>query len=110
MTGVDLVVALGLGRWVSTVVHTQQQAMFVAFFGMVVYLFMSGLFTPVESMPTWAEWGAELSPLKHFIEVVRGVLMKGAGAREVWVPTAILAAYGALIFTGAVRQYSKTKA
>lgn len=110
VTALYLVVALGVGLWISTVVETQQQAMFVTFFVMVVYLFMSGLFTPVESMPTWAEWGAELSPLKHFIEVVRAVLMKGAGPLDVWQPTAILAGYGALISTVAVRQYSKTKA
>ena len=109
-TGVYLIVALGLGLLISTVVETQQQAMFVTFFVMVLYLFMSGLFTPVASMPTWAEWVAELSPLKHFIEVIRAVLMKGAGPADVWRPTAVLAGYGAVVLTVAVRQYSKTKA
>jgi ABC-2 type transport system permease protein len=109
-TGIYLVVALGLGLWISTVVNTQQQAMFVTFFVLVLYLFMSGLFTPVASMPTWAEWVAELSPLKHFIEVIRAVLMKGAGPMDVWHPVATLAGYGALVLTVAVRQYSKTKA
>ncbi|MFB6248235.1 MAG: ABC transporter permease [Salinibacter sp.] len=108
-TGVYLVVALALGLWISTVVQTQQQAMFVTFFVLVLYLFMSGLFTPVASMPTWAEWVAELSPLKHFIEVLRAVLTKGAGPLDVWVPIAVLAGYGAVVLTVAVRQYSKTK-
>jgi len=109
-TALYLGVALGLGLLISTVVETQQQAMFVTFFVMVLYLFMSGLFTPVASMPTWAEWVAELSPLKHFIEVIRAVLMKGAGPADVWRPTAVLAGYGAAVLTVAVRQYSKTKA
>ena len=109
-TALYLGVALGLGLLISTVVETQQQAMFVTFFVMVLYLFMSGLFTPVASMPTWAEWVAELSPLKHFIEVIRAVLMKGAGPADVWRPTAVLAAYGAVVLAVAVRQYSKTKA
>ena len=109
-TAVYLIVALGLGLWISTVVNTQQQAMFVTFFVMVLYLFMSGLFTPVASMPTWAEWVAELSPLLHFIEVIRAVLMKGAGPLDVWPPIAILAGYGVVVLTVAVRQYSKTKA
>ena len=104
-----LLVALGLGLWISTVVETQQQAMFITFFVLVLYLFMSGLFTPVASMPTWAEWMAELSPLKHFIEVIRAVLMKGAGPMDVWAPIAILVGYGAVVLTVAVRQYSKTK-
>ena len=109
-TGVYLIVALGLGLWISTVVNTQQQAMFVTFFVMVLYLFMSGLFTPVASMPTWAEWVAELSPLKHFIEIIRGVLMKGAGATDIWHQIAILSGYGVAVLAVAVRQYSKTKA
>lgn len=110
VTAIYLTSALGIGLWISAAVDTQQQAMFVTYFVLVLYLFMSGLFTPVASMPAWAEWVAELSPLKHFIEVVRGVLMKGAGPMEIWEPTAILAGYGALILTVAVRQYSKTKA
>ena len=110
VAGIYLTSALGIGLWISASVDTQQQAMFVTYFVLVLYLFMSGLFTPVTSMPTWAEWVAELSPLKHFIEVVRGVLMKGAGPMEVWQPTAILLGYGVLILTVAVRQYSKTKA
>jgi ABC-2 type transport system permease protein len=110
VTAIYLTSALGIGLWISAAVDTQQQAMFVTYFVLVLYLFMSGLFTPVASMPAWAEWVAELSPLKHFIEVVRGVLMKGSGPMEVWQPTAILLGYGVLILTVAVRQYSKTKA
>lgn len=110
VTAIYLVTALGIGLWISTAVETQQQAMFVTYFVLVLYLFMSGLFTPVSSMPTWAEWIAELSPLKHFIEIVRRVLMKGAGPLDIWQPTVILVVYGAVISTVAVRQYSKTKA
>ena len=83
--------------------------MFITFFVLVLYLFMSGLFTPVASMPTWAEWLAELSPLKHFIEVIRAVLMKGAGPLDLWRPITILVGYGAVVLAVAVRQYSKTK-
>lgn len=109
VTAIYLVTALGIGLWISTAVETQQQAMFVTYFVLVLYLFMSGLFTPVSSMPTWAEWVAELSPLKHFIEIIRRVLMKGAGFLDIWQPTVILMVYGAIISLVAVRQYSKTK-
>lgn len=109
VAGVYLTVALGIGLLISTVVNTQQQAMLVTFFVLVLYLLMSGLFTPVASMPTWAEWVAELSPLKHFIEIMRTVLMKGAGPLDIWQPTVILAGYGGLILSVAVQQYSKTK-
>ena len=52
---VYLVVVLGLGLWISTITRTQQQAMFVAFFLILIFLLMSGLFTPVDSMPDWAQ-------------------------------------------------------
>jgi ABC-2 type transport system permease protein len=105
-----LLVALGIGLWVSTVVSTQQQAMFVSFAFNMVYLLMSGLFTPIQSMPNWAQWMAELSPVKHFIVIMRGVLVKGAGLTDVYVPLLVLSVYGAVVLLLAVRQYSKTTA
>lgn len=103
-----LVVALGIGLWVSTVAETQQQAQFVTFFIMMIYLLMSGLFTPVSSMPEWAQWLAELNPVKHFVVIMRAVLVKGAGLAAIQMPLYILTLYGAIVLTLAVRQYSKT--
>lgn len=107
---VYLLVALGIGLWISTIVETQQQAMFVTFAINMVYMLMSGLFTPTQSMPGWAQWISQLSPVKHFIVVMRAVLVKGAGLGAVAVPIAILAAYAAIVLTLAVRQYSKRTA
>lgn len=108
--GIYLVVALGVGLWISTLARTQQQAMFVTYFFLMVNLFMSGLFTPVSSMPGWARAAAELVPLKHFIDISRAVLIKGAGLEAIALPTAVLAVMGAVVFTVALRQYSKTAA
>jgi ABC-2 type transport system permease protein len=107
---VYLLVALGIGLWISTIVETQQQAMFVTFAVNMVYLLMSGLFTPILSMPWWAQWIAQLSPVKHFIVLMRAVLVKGAGFSAVRVPLAVLAIYAAVVLTLAVRQYSKRTA
>lgn len=105
---VYLVVALSIGLWVSTLVDTQQQAMFISFFLMLVYLLMSGLFTPVRSMPTWAQWIAEVNPVKHIIGIMRAVMLKGAGIADIARPLTFLAVGGALVLTMAVRQYAKT--
>lgn len=105
-----LLVALGIGLWVSTIAETQQQAMFLSFALNMVYLLMSGLFTPVQSMPQWAQWVAELSPVKHFIVIMRAVLVKGAGPLEVQAPILVLAVYGVIALGFAVKQYSKTTA
>jgi ABC-2 type transport system permease protein len=102
-----LVVALGIGLWISTTVETQQQAMFVSFFVMMVYLLMSGLFTPIDSMPRWVQLLSELNPVRHFVSISRAILVKGAGLTEIARPLAILAVYGAAILTLAIRQYSK---
>jgi len=104
---VYLLAALGIGLFVSTLVDTQQQAMFVTFFIVMVYLLMSGLFTPVRSMPVWAQWMAQLNPVKHFITIMRAVLLKGAGVADVIVPIGILGAFGVVFLSLAIRQYGR---
>jgi len=102
-----LVGALGIGLFISTIVETQQQAMFVTLFIVMIYLLMSGLFTPVRSMPNWAQWMAEANPVKHFIDLVRAVLIKGATLGEVRREIIGLTAIGVAALTLAVRQYSR---
>lgn len=105
---VYLLTALGMGLLISTVSDTQQQAQFIAFFLLVIYLFLSGLFTPVASMPEWAQVFAEFNPVKHFIVVVRAVLLKGAGAEQLLREFAVLTAMAAVVLPLAVLRYSKT--
>jgi len=107
VSAVYLVAALGLGLWISTIVETQQQAMFVTFFIMMIYLLMSGLFTPIDSMPRWVQIVAELNPVRHFVEISRAVLVKGATLREIAQPFLVLVVFAAAVFGLAVRQYSK---
>jgi ABC-2 type transport system permease protein len=105
-----LVVALGIGLWISTLVETQQQAMFVTFFIVNVYLLMSGLFTPIDSMAPWVQTVSLLNPVRHFVTIARAVLVKGAGLAEIARPLLSLVAYAAVVLTIAVRQYSKRTA
>jgi ABC-2 type transport system permease protein len=102
--------ALGIGLWISTVAETQQQAMFVTFSIMMVYMLMSGLFTPVRGMPEWAQWVAQLSPVMHFTQLMRAVLLKGAGWVDVARELGILALMGAAVLTISVRRYRKRAA
>ena len=102
-----LLAALGVGLLVSTIVSTQQQAMFVTFFIILVYLLMSGLFTPVRSMPTWAQWIAQANPVMHFIEIMRAVMLRGAGLSEIARSLGILTLLAAAMFSLSVRQYAK---
>jgi ABC-2 type transport system permease protein len=104
---VYLVAALGIGLFVSTLANTQQQAMFVTFFIVMIYLLMSGLFTPVRSMPDWAQWMAQVNPVKHFIVIMRAVMLKGASLSDIAVPLGALALLGATVLSLAVRQYGR---
>ena len=105
-----LVGALGIGLWISTVAETQQQAMFVTFSILMVYMLMSGLFTPVRGMPEWAQWVAQLSPVMHFTALMRAVLLKGAGFADVVRELAVLTVMGAAVLTLSVRRYRKRAA
>ena len=102
-----LIVMLGFGLWISTMTDTQQQAMFVAWFFMVVFILMSGLFTAIESMPLWAQKLTLLNPIAYFIEIMRRVLLKGADFDAVRTLAGALALYGAIMLTLAVSQYRK---
>ena len=105
-----LVATLGIGLWVSTLVETQQQAMFITFFVVMIYLLMSGLFTPVRSMPTWAQWLAQANPVMHGIRMMRAIMLKGAGLTDVYPALLVLASFAAVVLSLAVRQYSKRAA
>jgi len=107
---VYLIVVLGLGLGISTITRTQQQAMFVAFFVILIFLLMSGLFTPVDSMPDWAQTVAEANPVKHFVFIMRSVLVRGAGLETVGPPIVGLAIAGVAVLALAVLRYRKSTA
>jgi ABC-2 type transport system permease protein len=110
VAGLYLLVALGIGLWVSTIVDTQQQAMFVVFFIVNIYMLMSGLFTPIDSMAPWAQTFAELNPVRHFVAISRAILIKGAGITDILRPLVFLAVFAAIVLTSAVLQYRKRAA
>jgi len=99
---------LGLGLLISTAAQTQQQAMFLTFFALVTMLFLGGIFTPVRSMPAWAQAVAACNPVQHFAETIRAVLLRGATTREVAGHLAATVAFGAVVLPLAVLRYRKT--
>jgi ABC-2 type transport system permease protein len=105
---VYLPVVLGLGLYISTLSGTQQQAMFISFFFLIIFILMSGLFTPIESMPAWARELDRLNPLTYFIRVIRMILLKGSGLKEVWSELAVLACFAAGSVSVAVARYRKS--
>ena len=110
VAAVYLLVALGIGLFISTLVSTQQQAMFVTFFIVNIYLLMSGLFTPIDSMAPWVQTASQINPVRHFVTISRAILMKGAGLSEIATPFATLGVFAVVVLSVAVRQYKKRTA
>ena len=103
-----LATVLGVGLLISTYSSTQQQAMSLAFFCMMIFLLMSGLFTPVDSMPEWAKWISNLTPVTYFIDVMRMVVLKGSGFADIRNHLIIISGM-AIFFNGwAIINYKKT--
>jgi len=80
---VYLIALMGFGLLISTFSNSQLQAMFVAFFFMMIFMLMSGFFTSIDSMPEWARQISNLTPVTHFIKVVRLIVLKGSGFSHV---------------------------
>jgi ABC-2 type transport system permease protein len=98
---VFLLSGISIGVFVSTITGTLQQALITSFFGLFPLLFLSGSIAPVESMPSFLRIGAEASPMRHQIEIVSGLFLKGAGMGELWPHALAMAAISALMFSAA---------
>jgi ABC-2 type transport system permease protein len=108
MSFVYLLTTLGLGLFVSTISHTQQQAMMtLTFFFMMPMMFLSGFVFPIENMPTWIQPVTFLIPLRYFVVILRGIFLKGVGLETLWPHALALFVWGATILTLAVLRSSK---
>jgi len=103
-----LLTTLGLGLFVSTLVKTQQQAMLVSvFFVMMPFMLLSGFAFPVENMPGSIQAVTCIIPLKYFLTAVRGIYLKEQGWPELWTQALILFGWGAVILGIAVANFRK---
>lgn len=105
---VYLAAALSIGLLISTSADTQQQALFVTYFVIVCFIFLGGIFTPAQSMPQWAQIISEANPIKHFVVLLRAVLLKGAGFGTVAKELLAMAGIAVVILPVALLQYRKT--
>ena len=103
-----ILVISGMGLVISNYSDTMQQAMFVMFFFILILLLMSGLFTPVTSMPQWAQNITIFNPLKYFIQVMRLVYLKGSAFGEMIPQFFALFGFAFFLNTWAVLSYRKS--
>jgi ABC-2 type transport system permease protein len=105
---VYLIALLGFGLLISTYSDNQLQAMFIAFFFMMIFMLMSGLFTSVESMPVWARMIANLTPITHFIRVIRMIVLKGSGLADIGMEFFYMILFAIVLNAWAIWNYKKT--
>jgi drug efflux transport system permease protein len=96
LTAFFLMFTLGIGLFISTVSHTQFQAMQLSMMALLPNILLSGFIVPVESMPIFARWVAAVLPLTYYLRITRGIIVKGIGIEYLWSETLILAVMGIL--------------
>jgi len=108
MSVVYLSCTLGLGLFVSTISHTQQQAMMTTtFFFLMPMIYLSGFVFPIENMPAWIQPLTYLIPLRYFLVIVRGLFLKGVGLETLWPDALALTAWGVGILVLATLRSTK---
>lgn len=104
---VYLLAVLGLGLLVSTYTSTQQQAMLISFFMMMVFILLGGLYTSIDSMPKWAQAITKVNPVSYFIEVMRMVVLKGSSLLDIRNHLLIVGGFAVVLNGWAILNYRK---
>ena len=105
---VFIIASLGIGMLISTIAETQGQAMQLSFFFMLPNILLSGYLFPRAAMPRPAQWLGLLLPLTYYLDILRGILLKGIGVNYLWREFAALSAFAFILVTISVRRFSKT--
>jgi ABC-2 type transport system permease protein len=100
-------VGISIGILIATYSKTQQQTQLTAFFINPPLVLLCGAITPISAMPTFMQWLTYLDPLRYFIEVCRGVLLKGVGIETLWPQVLILLIFAMVLMTLSIRQFRR---
>lgn len=103
-----LVTTLGLGLLISTLANTQQEAMLTTMFTVLPSIFLSGFFFPLAAMPKVLQWISYAIPLRYFLIIVRGIVLKGVGAPVLWPEIFALSLFAAVVMGAAALRFRKS--
>jgi ABC transporter DrrB family efflux protein len=110
LVGLFIAAVLGLGIFVSTIAQTQTQATQLSMMFLLPFVFLSGFIFPIGGMPMFFQWLTYLVPAKYAVDIVRGIVLRGATAADLWQPIGLLSLYTAGIIGLAVLRFKKTAA
>jgi ABC-2 type transport system permease protein len=107
LAGLYMLSALGLGMFVSSLAHTQQQAMMLAMFFLIPQIILSGFIFPIESMPEFMQWLTIIVPARYFLIIIRGIFLKGVGIEALIPETVSLMIISLVIFSLAIIRFTR---
>ncbi len=110
LSGLYIGSVLGLGIFISTIAATQMQATQMSMFILLPFVFLSGYVFPIGGMPLVFQYLTYLIPANYFLQIVRGIVLRGASVAELWQPIAWLSFYMVVIINLAIVRFKKTAA
>jgi len=105
LSAIYLIIGISMGLLVGTVSQTKQQAILTGFFVNLPMVILSGAITPIESMPAFFRYLTFLNPLRHYISIIRGVVLKGVGFKILWLNVVALIIFAVILLTISARRY-----
>jgi ABC-2 type transport system permease protein len=108
LTALFLVTTLGIGLLISTIANTQQEAMLTTMFTLLPSIFLSGFFFPLAAMPAWLQVVSYAIPLRYFLIIVRGIVLKGVGLSALWPEVVALSIFALIVMSAAVARFRKS--
>ena len=108
LAGLFLVTTLGIGLLISTIANTQQEAMLTSMFTILPSIFLSGFFFPLAAMPVWLRVISYAIPLRYFLIIARGIVLKGVGLAALWSEILMLSLFAAVVMGAAAARFRKS--
>ncbi len=108
LTSLFMITTLGIGLFISSIAKTQQEAMLTTMFTLLPSIFLSGFFFPLAAMPVWLQALSYVIPLRYFLIIARGIVIKGVGMEALWSEVATLAFFAVLVMTAAAARFKKS--
>jgi ABC-2 type transport system permease protein len=108
LTSLFLVTTLGTGLFISSIANTQQEAMLTTMFTLLPSIFLSGFFFPLAAMPGWLQVLSYLIPLRYFLIMARGIVLKGVGMAALWPEVVALSIFALVVMGAAVSRFRKS--
>lgn len=107
LSGLYLIVGISVGTLLATLCQSQQQVVLTTFFTTLPMVQLSGAIAPIETMPPFVQSLSWFNPLRHYIAIVRGIILKGVGLESLWMNALMLALFAVVLLAVSIYRFRK---